>query len=605
MDSLKQVAEEMPDDSAKVVLLIALSSLDGKNELKYASQALKLAKALDNKDLIIGTYMRKAWSYGFDAVDERIAHLDSAIQISKATNNERGVAMMRISKALVFREYGFYDKALVELQLSYDYGVATNNEAWQSSIALHQCVCYLDMKKPEEAYSHCQKALNFNLNRQDLDSLVQSQIISYAYYYLADASKQLGRTELALDYYLKSHYYAAMDDDSDIDRMNNLIDLVVLASETLTANGDTSIIAEKIKKNGFPYIEAMLDTAIALSNTDTTQDQTIRQDILECRRQWALATGNYKEAYEHLEALKELEKVSTLSEDNIDAVADLKVKSERDELEIQLLEEEIQTQKKANEVNLLWLFLGVSLLLLAISILVYQNRQKSNRLLLSAAKQEQQITSIRSMLEGQEQERARIARDLHDGLGNMLSTVKANMESLQHQVDDTETKQIYIRANEMIDEACMEVRKIAHEMMPQALEKLGLQKALEDLVWKMEANQDFEVSFDVYGEAQTLDDSTNIMLYRIVQEAFSNIIRYAEAKEVVFQMTYSDDWLNLTLEDDGKGFDMTELNKNEGIGLKSIAFRTQYIGGEYEIDSRPNMGTSMSVNVPLVNTESK
>ena len=155
------------------------------------------------------------------------------------------------------------------------------------------------------------------------------------------------------------------------------------------------------------------------------------------------------------------------------------------------------------------------------------------------------------------------------------------------------------KASEMIDEACTEVRKIAHEMMPQALEKLGLKKALQDLVQKTEASHDFEIQLQIYGQEQILEDGINVMLYRIVQELLNNIIKYAEAKEVLVQITYSEDWLNLTVEDDGKGFDPNNVAEDKGMGLKSIAFRTQYIGGEYEIDSRPEMGTLVSINVPL------
>ena len=158
---------------------------------------------------------------------------------------------------------------------------------------------------------------------------------------------------------------------------------------------------------------------------------------------------------------------------------------------------------------------------------------------------------------------------------------------------------IYAKASEMIDEACTEVRKIAHEMMPQALEKLGLVNALEDLVAKSDATYEFDAQIQVYGEQQKLDDSTNMMLYRIAQELINNIVKYAEASEVMVQLIYSEEWLNLTVEDDGKGFDPKSAMTNGGMGLNSIAFRTNYIGGEYEIDSRVNEGTSVSINVPL------
>jgi signal transduction histidine kinase len=203
------------------------------------------------------------------------------------------------------------------------------------------------------------------------------------------------------------------------------------------------------------------------------------------------------------------------------------------------------------------------------------------------------------MLEGQEKERSRIARDLHDGLGNLLSTLKVNFSSLQINFDDNNSQKIYGVASEMIDEACTEVRKIAHEMMPQALNKLGLIKALEDLVIKMNNTHDFDAQFHVFGREKKLDDNTNVMLFRIVQELLNNVVKYAEAEEVLVQLTFSDDLLNLTVEDDGKGFDPLTVKTDAGMGLKSVEFRTGYIGGNYEINSRPGKGTLVNINMPL------
>jgi len=277
----------------------------------------------------------------------------------------------------------------------------------------------------------------------------------------------------------------------------------------------------------------------------------------------------------------------------------LKTQYEKEQLKTRLLEEQVDNQAKENQVNLLLSSTAILLAILVIGFLVYQNRIKANHLLLTEAKQEQQFVAMRAMLEGQEKERARIARDLHDGLGNLLSTLKVNIGSLQPNFVDTYSEGIYFKTSEMIDQACTEVRNLAHEMMPEALKRLGLKKALEDLVVKMDSSYDFDVHFHLYGQEQELDNNTNAMLFRMVQELFTNIVKYADAKEVLLQMTFSEDWLNLTIEDDGKGFDLENLSNEGGMGLKSIAFRAEYVGGEYEIDTRPGMGTSVSINVPL------
>jgi len=224
---------------------------------------------------------------------------------------------------------------------------------------------------------------------------------------------------------------------------------------------------------------------------------------------------------------------------------------------------------------------------------------RRNSLLLAEAKQEQQIIAMRSLLEGQEQERSRIARDLHDGLGNLLSSIKANMSSLYIEFDDSGTRRVYDKASDMIDEACTEVRKMAHEMMPQALKKVGLTNALNDLVNRMNFSHPFHTEFNVYGKEQELGDQFNIMIYRIIQECYNNIVKYAQASEVLLQLTFSDEWLNVTIEDNGVGFDPKRIDANKGMGLKSIDFRAHFMGGDYEIDSRPGEGTMVTINVPI------
>lgn len=594
LDSLKQVVVVLPNDSIKCVNLLRIADIlyDGEEAIHYAELALQLAKEMNNEPLIAKAYHRAAWCYGYDEMDKKTSLLDSSIHIYSYLNDLKGLARSYSSRAVILVDYGLFEDALLAYQQALDYSIEAKDANMQATILNNWCVAYNEMGQPDKGLPKCEEALQLRLEASEVNPTKLGRV----YFNLAEAAKLTGKTNQAATYYLASFRYRKRGNGLGIEE--NLISLVNLACEAAELGRDTSNIHQQIQDLGFPHIIAMLDSTLYFPSV--SDRPTVIYTILDSRRRWQLMQGHYKQAYDLLSEMKSMDENTKLSESSLDAIADLKIKYEREQLKIKLLEEEILNRKKANQVNLLLLFLGISLLVLAVGILIYQNRQKSNRLLLSAAKQEQQIISIRSMLEGQEKERARIARDLHDGLGNMLSTVKASVGSLQHQVDDQQTGQVYAKASEMIDEACTEVRKIAHEMMPRALEKLGLRKALEDLVWKMDTNHDFEVNFDVYGEEKALDDSSNIMIYRIVQELFNNIIKYAEAKEIVFQMTYSEDWLNLTLEDDGKGFDPNNLAEGKGMGLKSIAFRTQYIGGEYEIDSRAGIGTSVSVNVPLV-----
>lgn len=593
LDSLKARVETMEADSQKCATLLRIAYLlyNGPESIEYAYRALELARKLDNPQLIGHTYHRLAWCHDFDEMDKKTAFLDSAEQVFIRTENLNGLGKTFDTKGVILMNYSAWGDAQASFQKGYEYYEAARNEERKAGILNNWSISLYMEGKPKQAIIKYKHALAYRLTEQPEQPIE----IARLYFGLGECARLLGDLTQATDYQLTSYQYRAKV--KNIAVAENLIGIANMAFEAAKKGVDTSGIYQKIKEFGIPSTIALLDSAALVPGI--AESEGFQLAIKDTRRKWYLLQGNYEQAYQLLEELKAKEESARLSESSLEALADLKTKYEKEQLKSQLLEEEIDNRKKENQVNLLILSLGILLSTIIIGTLVYQNRLKAKSILLTAAKQEQQLIAMRSMLEGQEKERARIARDLHDGLGNMLSTLKASVGSMPININNQKAGQIYNKASEMIDEACTEVRKIAHEMMPQALEKLGLRKALQDLIQKTDANHDFEVQLQIYGQEQILEDGTNVMLYRIVQELLNNIIKYAKAKEVLVQITYSEDWLNLTVEDDGKGFDPNNIMPDKGMGLKSIAFRTHYIGGEYEIDSRPEMGTLVSINVPL------
>lgn len=593
LDSLKQVVEIMPADSQKCVTLFRIADLLYHGDVAefYAQRSLDLAKKLNNPKLIGNAFIKLAFCHSYDEMDKKTAFLDSAVQVFTKTEDIDGLGLAYNVRGIILMNYGSLEEAESALKKAHEFYVAIGNEERQAVLLNNWGISLSMMKKPLVALEKFKVALTYRLQEQPINPIK----IARVYNGLGEVNKQLGQLEEATAHYLKSYQYR--NQVKNIAVAESLINIAIMTCEAAEKGQDTMLIMERIQAFGFSSSMALIDSAAAYPGV--AERAGFQQSILDVRQKWHLLYGNYQQAYELLLTLKKSEEANQLSESSLEAFANLKSQFEKEQLKTRLLEEEIDNRKKENQVNLLILSLGILLSTIIIGTLIYQNRLKAKSILLTAARQEQQLIAMRSMLEGQEKERARIARDLHDGLGNMLSTLKANVGSMQINFNNQKTAQIYSKASEMIDEACTEVRKIAHEMMPQALEKLGLKKALQDLVQKTDANYEFEAQLQIYGQEQILDDGTNVMLYRIVQELLNNIIKYAEAKEVLVQITYSEDWLNLTVEDDGKGFNPTKITSDKSMGLKSIAFRTQYIGGEYEIDSRPNMGTLVSVNVPL------
>ncbi|WKZ64039.1 MAG: sensor histidine kinase [Saprospiraceae bacterium] len=216
---------------------------------------------------------------------------------------------------------------------------------------------------------------------------------------------------------------------------------------------------------------------------------------------------------------------------------------------------------------------------------------------LKQIEQESQIKVMESMLMGQEAERNRIGKDLHDSLGAILSTIKLQMSADANKNGNIESPAMK-RAKEMIDDACEEVRKISRDMMPITLSKYGLHTALEELVDKYTFEGGPTVVYQSFGINRISDKELDLFVYRIIQELINNSIKHADAQEIIVQINYLEDLMMITVEDDGKGFEYSTTGYS-GMGLKNVEYRTQYLRGKVTFDSSPGSGTIVVVEIPV------
>lgn len=593
LEMLKEKLPSMEEDTLKCETLLRIAYLlyQGQEANEYAFRALHLARNIGSYNLIGRSYHRIAWTYEEGNMDKSSMYLDSAEIVFKKHNDINGLGLVYDAKGSFLMSYGSLEEAQAAYEQAYNYYGQTNTQDLQAGILNNWAVCLNLMEKPEEAREKYQQALDFRLQQRPLRKID----IGRLYYGLAESARLMGDYQLATENFL--HSYTYRKEIRNVAVAEVLIALASLINESVKNNMDTTRIIRRINEYGIPHSSALLDSALVIPGVK--ERMGFRYAIMDVRRENFLLAGRYKEAYDILQEQKKIDEENKLSNSNLEAIADLKTKYEKEQLKSELFRQEIATNKKQSQINILSLSLGLLTALLFIGFLIYQNRIKENNFLLAEAKREQQIISLKSMFEGQEKERTRIARDLHDGLGNLLSTVKANVGRLDIDQNNENSEALYDKACDLLDEACSEVRKIAHEMMPQALQKLGLTKALEDLILKVDDANDFSADIYIYGEERSLSDSCNIMLYRIVQELLYNIVKHAHARQVMLQLTFTEDWLNIIVEDDGVGFTVDKEDALNGIGLQSIDFRVSYMGGNYEIDSRPGEGTSFIINVPF------
>ncbi|RYD86549.1 MAG: sensor histidine kinase, partial [Sphingobacteriales bacterium] len=231
----------------------------------------------------------------------------------------------------------------------------------------------------------------------------------------------------------------------------------------------------------------------------------------------------------------------------------------------------------------------------AIALLAAKN-EELNRNRIQELLRDQELVSIHSMLQGQETERKRIAQDLHDRLGSLLATVK-----LHFQMAKTDEQREL--ASSLMDEACQEVRQIAHNMVSGVLMKFGLVAALNDLSNAITSSGKVHMQTIAHGLNSRLPGNSEIEIYRIVQELVSNALKHAGAKEITVLLNKTGPTLNLIVEDDGKGFMPAKAKNKGGMGLKGVQSRVQQLQGELSIDSSPGRGTTVLIEIPVDQTD--
>jgi len=305
------------------------------------------------------------------------------------------------------------------------------------------------------------------------------------------------------------------------------------------------------------------------------------------------AAGRFKEALQFEREALIMER-KTFAKDLEKEIGEMQVKYKTAEKEsqIKLQTSEIEKQKTRT------IFLSSLILLIIISggLLFNRFRLKSKQ-----AAQEEKIKQERlrnqSIIRSQEDERKRVSRELHDGLGQMLSAARLNLGSLENKNghDSQELK----KALSMIDESCIEVRNISHDLMPALLVKSGLIAAVEELAIKTRISGKLEIYVDQDDQKEQISQEVEINIFRIIQELLNNIIKYAEATEVHIQFQQEYNQFSLLIEDNGKGFDNNLLQLSKGNGWYNIQSRLDLIHGTIEIDSQPGNGTVVHIGVPL------
>lgn len=266
---------------------------------------------------------------------------------------------------------------------------------------------------------------------------------------------------------------------------------------------------------------------------------------------------------------------------------------------------QLKKEKLRKERNIIYGVVSTIVVILILLILFFRMRARKNRIIaeqkIQKLEDEKKLLAAQSVLVGQEKERERIARELHDGIGVLLSTASIHFSSVESKTDK-ETGEMLKKANKLLREAGKEVRQISHNMMPGVLSKFGLREAIEDLFESVEEAGEVEVDLKVTIGDKRLPENMEIMIYRVVQEMINNTLKHAKATKISLSVSRTDEFVRMEYKDNGVGFDEEKMPHGKNLGLSGIRSRVEYLGGTIEIKSETGKGTAYFIGIPLFET---
>lgn len=303
-------------------------------------------------------------------------------------------------------------------------------------------------------------------------------------------------------------------------------------------------------------------------------------------------TGDYKEATKLRKEMIELQ-AKRYKQEGEKQISELETQFKVKELEQEKnLATTTALAEKQQKQILYLLIIGIVLLAaLLFSFIHLRNKREQAEERTNAQK-----ALLASVLETEEKERSRIAKDLHDGIVQDLTAIKIDLQSTVATVPVSLQNQI-THILKAVDTAAKEVREISYQMMPVTLKELGLVKAIEELLNRSLVKNNIEFHFDCFGIEERLPEKIETTVYRICQELLNNTIKHSRAQNVSLLLQVKNNMFQLTYEDDGIGFNAATIKK--GIGLNSLGNRIEMVKGSLEFDTTASAGTTAYIRIPL------
>lgn len=560
--------------------IVFIKRSEFKKGLLWHQKALNIRQELKNPLDIASSYSKIGYCYSeMDYFGLALNNQLKALEIYKSINDKGKTAYTLNNICFLYTALSNWDKVIELAKQSFALADELGDD-YTKAVALNNIGSSFEEKHDYlSAINYKLKALEIFKVVGDSNSMA-SMMNNIGYYY----------RNLGLDNQAESYYLPGLDLST---RLNDKNSMALFHSNLGALYTD-----KKSYSKALFHLEKANKIAI---------EQELPSTLIPVYKHFGnyyLETGNPSKAREYFEKFSVL-KDSLFNSELSKQFSEMQTKYETNEKENlnQILQKENELkQEQINRSNFIQWILIIGLILVCILFyLLYSNYKIKQKQKLNAELLLQEKLRSKAVLEAEEKERQRIARDLHDGLGQRLSAAKLNVSGLMPfiQSDKKESELFLGNAIQLIDESVKDVRSISHNLMANGLIKSGLVSAVREFINQINLSNQLKINIETVGLENRLNPLQENVLYRVLQEVVNNIIKHANANEVNIQLIKHDNELNLLIEDNGMGFDLNEAMEKGGIGLKNIQSRIEFINGKVDFDSYPGKGTTVNIEIPL------
>jgi two-component system NarL family sensor kinase len=597
------------------------------------------------------------WNYRFKSADSALYFGDQALQLARTLNYKKGIAQACNDMAIIFIDKANYRRASNLLKESLEIRKQLNDSPGIASS--YNKLGIIDQKQGrlKEALEHQISALKI------YQKLGQDKWIGYSLNNIAIILQNLGNLEKSLDYHQKALGYRIKlkDQAGEASSYGNMANIFIRMKDTISAISyyEKAIeLARKTKEEELISANISNISNIYMGQKNYSKALKLYSESLEIRERLGdskgisstlarmgmvyTETGQYKEAAqafnrslklaksisvieEELSALLGLAKLKALTNQldssfimmktyiaAKDSVYDARIKQQildvQSQYETDKLEQDLELVKKEKEnteIKLsqrkteLWLLIFVMISITGAAIFLFYRHQSRQKAAANAERISEQETRMSAVFQAQEEERRRIAKELHDGIGQTISAIKMNYQSLSGKAVEKELAPDFEKIGKMLENAGAEVRIISHQMLPKELEQFGLVPAVEGMLSLNLENAPLKYQFEHSGFTERIGSQIELAMFRVLQELISNVIKHSKANLLTVQLVKLKSHVVLNVSDNGIGFDV-ECKEKNGIGLLNIASRIDAIKGHLHYESEPGKGTSVTIRTPIV-----